>query len=240
MRQVAYLMMKLFIIITLFVTFFSYAMFQGGFVSWFLFYMIVPFLAYYLIFIFYPIKDWQVKRVLPEESTISGQAIRVQLELTRRIPFPISFLIVEEILPETIQPLFELDQWAKRFKQSGLIRREPMESTILYPVFFRKQHFLYQLNQLPRGVHAFKHVRLTITDLFGFMTKTITLPIESTLKVAPVNLNIQIDWSIDQKQTGDDAASIFQSNHSNNVTGAREYVSGDRLFTGKHRQKRVP
>src|SRR5690625_4873487 len=107
MPKTAYLITRLLLITVLFIILFSYAMFQGGFVSWFLFYMMMPFLIYYLLFIIYPMTDWRVKRILPQKSTRSGQAIRIELEVTRKIPFPVSYLVVEEFLPESFEPIFQ-------------------------------------------------------------------------------------------------------------------------------------
>src|SRR5690625_7196459 len=91
-----------------------------------------------------------------------------------------------------------------------------------------------QLNQVPRGVHVFKSVRLTATDLFGFITKTITLPLESVLKVNPVDLNVQLNWSTDRKQLGDNIVTSSQTKKIRNVAGGRSYVAGNRL-ADRHR-----
>ena len=53
---------KLILLFLLIAMVFSYAMFQGGFVSWFLFYSFLPFALYGLFVAAYPIRDWQVKR----------------------------------------------------------------------------------------------------------------------------------------------------------------------------------
>src|SRR5699024_7686731 len=53
---------SLFFIVMLLGILFSYAMFQGGFTSWFLFYSFLPILLYPLGLAVYPIRKWDVTR----------------------------------------------------------------------------------------------------------------------------------------------------------------------------------
>src|SRR5699024_6924134 len=184
MRQFIYLLMKTFVLFGLFLIFFSYAMFQGGFVSWFLFYLTLPVLLYYLVFIFYPIKDWQVERILKNRQVEAGQDIPVELNLNRRLPFPVSYLIIENALPKSMGGIFTRNSWSKLLAKRKLSQRNLIERAVFHPNFRRQLTYHYQLMGLPRGVHTIQSVRLTISDLFGFITKTVELPVQSTFSVS--------------------------------------------------------
>ncbi|WP_440896740.1 DUF58 domain-containing protein [Amphibacillus sp. Q70] len=229
MRQAAYLFVKMILLFSLLIILFSYAMFQGGFVSWFLFYTALPFLIYYLIFILYPVKDWRVKRIVAIKPIKAGQTIYIRLELKRRMPIPFSYLIIEEFLPTSIRPYFVVDRWSEWLVKKKLPQREGTVKKMLFPLFRRKIDYQYQLHDLPRGVHSFQQISLTMTDVFGFITKSVVLPLESTLRVAPADLDLQLRWDNNEKQSGEEATSTFQTDRSNHITGARQYVPGDRL-----------
>lgn len=49
-----------------------FAKFQGGFVSWFIFYMLLPFVLYSILLYFYPLRDFTVKRKISAEQLTRG------------------------------------------------------------------------------------------------------------------------------------------------------------------------
>lgn len=229
MRKVVYLLVKLALLFGLVLILFSYAMFQGGFVSWFLFYTSLPFLIYYLFFIFYPIRDWHVKRVVTTSPIQAGQSIQVRIELTRHLPFPVSYLIIEDFLPESARSYFTTDRWGEMLEKGNVLQREASVKQMLYPLFRRKLEYSYDLNHLPRGKHAFEQLSLTMTDIFGFITKSIVLPTPSIFRVTPANLDLYIRWNDQENRFGEGLTTTLQTDRSNYITGARPYISGDRL-----------
>ncbi|GAA4079757.1 DUF58 domain-containing protein [Amphibacillus indicireducens] len=229
MRQIIYLLMKTVVLFSLFLIFFSYAMFQGGFVSWFLFYLTLPILFYYLVFIFYPIKDWKVERVLEKNQLEAGQDIQIELNLNRHLPFPLSYLIIEDTLPRSMGGIFTRNGWPKLLAKRKLSQRNLTERAIFYPNFRRQLTYQYQLTELPRGFHSIESIRLTISDLFGFITKTIELPVQSTFSVLPASLELRLNLLNKSKLLGDQVSSTMHADRSSNMTGARQYTPGDRL-----------
>ncbi|WP_017473225.1 DUF58 domain-containing protein [Amphibacillus jilinensis] len=229
MLRMANLVMKLLLLMGLFVVLFSYAMFQGGFVSWFLFYATLPFLIYYLCFIFYPISDWKVDRILPISSIQAGDSMSVRLVMKRRLPMPFSYLMIQECLPSSLNFRFVVQQWSNMLSNQSLYQRKETFKKLCFPLFSRTVYFEYQVNDLPRGVHTFEHVQLSITDLFGFVTKTMVVPLESVLLIRPRYLEGNIHWFSRIQQLGEASTSMIQAENSNVVTGAREYVPGDRV-----------
>src|SRR5699024_10759054 len=93
---------KLLFILILFGLLFSFAMFQGGFVSWFLFFGFLPILLYHLGLLFYPINRWQVTRMLSKHTVRSGEGITVTVNMKRTIPFPLYYCVLEELSPESL------------------------------------------------------------------------------------------------------------------------------------------
>ena len=64
---------------------FSYAMFQGGFVSWFLFYSFLPFGLCALAIAAYPLHRIQVTRTIASSSYYAGDTLTVTISL--HLPF---------------------------------------------------------------------------------------------------------------------------------------------------------
>ncbi len=86
---------KLLFIGVLFGILYAYAMFQGGFVSWFLFYAMLPFILYMLCIIFYPLSRWKVSRSMSKPILQSGESVTAYLTIKRKIPFPLYYCIIE-------------------------------------------------------------------------------------------------------------------------------------------------
>lgn len=64
-----------FVLFCIFAATFSYAMFQGGFVSWFLFYSFLPFGLYGVAVLLYPLKKWNVTRDMKLQPRFAGEII---------------------------------------------------------------------------------------------------------------------------------------------------------------------
>src|SRR5699024_6309570 len=93
---------KLLFILILFGLLFSYAMFQGGFVSWFLFFGFLSIFLYHLGLLFYPISKWKVKRTLSRHITRSGEGITVTITIKRLIPYPLFYGVIDELYPASL------------------------------------------------------------------------------------------------------------------------------------------
>src|SRR5690625_6635368 len=72
MKIPAKLFIRFLLLIGLVIVLFSFAMFQGGFLSWFLFYSYIPFFLYYMLFIFYPLHKWKVDSNLSSRVVHAG------------------------------------------------------------------------------------------------------------------------------------------------------------------------
>ena len=70
---------------------FVFAMFQGGTVSWTIFYTILPFVLYSLALFFYPLFDFRAERKIRTSSVQKGGKLIVSITLKRRFRFPLLY-----------------------------------------------------------------------------------------------------------------------------------------------------
>lgn len=216
MRQWLKLTVSLLFLFGLVAVLFAYAMFQGGFVSWFLFFGCLPIILYQLLFIFYPIRTFRVSRTMPADRLQRGDTADLTIEINRMFPFPLSYSICEEILPETLQ-LKEDIEWMEK-EDSKTIFLFGFRKTIKIP---------YTLSNLPRGEHKLKAIRIRTGDLFGWVKKEFTFPVENILPVYPRVKRVSEFRSNGAPEEGNPA--IRSRDIGSDVSGIREYIPGDRL-----------
>src|SRR3954462_6300657 len=93
---------KLFVLFALIVMCFSYAMFQGGFVSWFLFYSFLPFSLYCICLSFYSLKELEITRQIPKTDYNAGEPLKVMVNVKRNSRFPIFYFLIEDQMDQTL------------------------------------------------------------------------------------------------------------------------------------------
>ncbi|WP_079708670.1 DUF58 domain-containing protein [Paraliobacillus ryukyuensis] len=222
--------LKLIQLLVLFGVLFSYAMFQGGFVSWFLFYSFVPMFIYFLLFLFYPLSTWKLKRVISKRVQYTGGEIQVTLELTQRFRIPIPFLIIEDCFSESLTENYYDKNIYQLLDERNTTRAKRQQKNIRFPLFAKQLTYTYEMSHLPRGKHAFQAVRLKTSDFFGFIKKEYIIPLEDQLVVYPRSRKLAVKQK--QRYTLEEGASPIYSVHSSNthvVTGVREYMPGDKF-----------
>ncbi|MUV38571.1 uncharacterized protein JNUCC1_02425 [Lentibacillus sp. JNUCC-1] len=229
MGSIAKFIGQLIFIVFLFAVLFSYAMFQGGFVSWFLFYAFLPIMLYHLGLLLYPVKGWRVKRVLTRKTLKTGGHIQVTIELKRGLPYPFYYLIVEDILPETLTRRDSPKLRYQSFNDANVIHYRDSVKQIVYPWFKKTISCTYNLNELPRGGHDLSAIRIRTGDVFGFIKKEHTFNVEDELIVQPASVNVRMIEQRKSLSQGDVAASGSSLKQTNVVTGVREYMPGDKF-----------
>ncbi|WP_349409281.1 DUF58 domain-containing protein [Pseudalkalibacillus sp. SCS-8] len=206
-------------VILLMASTFSYAMFQGGFVSWFLFYSVVP-LALYTFFIFIvPLSRLTVERHIEKNTFIAGERVEVKVTVKSRIPLPLFYLVVYDHLP-------------KRFAQFTR-EKEPeyqnQAKALLFPLFRKSASYSYVIDPIPRGIHTFQSVTVETGDLFGFLAKSTEIPLEKSIQVYPRTQPLS-GWNMFDthpsgvKKIGKQAQQDFTS-----AVSIRDYTPGDKL-----------
>lgn len=203
--------LKWLISILLIASMYAYAMFQGGFVSWFLFYSVVPLILYAFVIGFFPLKTIKVRRELHVERPVANERLKVTLIITKPA-FPLFYLIVA-------------DQMSKKLQNSV---SEARSKAIFFPLFKRNLTYSYEVGSLPRGEHQFYGVIIKTGDLFGFIQKQIEIAVEDSLVVYPKIESF--DWKFMQMNTK--VSHLYPDRMRQDLSeaaGVREYVPGDRL-----------
>jgi uncharacterized protein (DUF58 family) len=204
---------KLLVLSMLVVITFSYAMFQGGFVSWFLFFSFSPFVLLSLAVSFYPLKDIEVNRVLTKTDYHAGEPLKVQIQLNRNLRFPLLYLVVEDILPARLS-------FSRQVKKSKII---------LIPGFKKQFSFEYELENLSRGEHLFQEVRLKTGDLLGLIEKEQKITAPNQIIVYPAYTEMIYRPFENHYEQGMTASRERVQRDTSIAIGVREYQPGDRF-----------
>ncbi|RFB11024.1 DUF58 domain-containing protein [Bacillus sp. HNG] len=204
---------KLVNIFLLIVTTFVYAMFQGGFVSWFLFYSFIPFGLYSFALSIYSLKDFKLVRQINQTEYVAGEKFEATIVINRKIPFPLMYLIIEELLPPQL----------KKFEQSK------QSKVILFPWFKRELTFKYEFDSILRGEHVLEGIRIKTGDLFGLIEKETIAPVRDQFLVYPQYVDLvyrQLESRFEQGMT---SSHVRLQRDTAIAVGVREYAPGDRF-----------
>ncbi|QUF66125.1 DUF58 domain-containing protein [Bacillus atrophaeus] len=205
---------KLLVLLVLTAAVFSYAMFQGGFVSWFLFYAFLPFVLYAGLFSLYPISAMQAVRETDRTQVNAGGTLNIKITLTRRVPFPLMYMVIEDCLPETLEKLYGDQAAAKR---------------LVFPWFKRKVTMSYRLSPVPRGEHHLHTVRVRTGDVLGLVEKEAYYEVKHSFLVFPSYQFLHFQPNERHLEEGISSSAPFQMNHSMAAASVREYQPGDRI-----------
>src|SRR5690606_7634397 len=206
---------------------FAYAMFQGGFVSWFLFYSFLPIFLYQMLVLLYPWKKCKITREISSPIIHSAGDLTVTLRLERKFPFPLHYLIVEEVFPSS---LHRYDFGQKKYQWMNQENRVDREmKTVIFPWFRRKLKVSYTMKHIPRGEHKLNVVRIKTGDVFGLVKKECFFSVENSLIAYPSTLPVQLQHISLRYDTGNKLAAMKAVSNSNIVGGVRDYAPGDRF-----------
>lgn len=192
---------------------FVYAMLQGGFVSWFLFYSMIPIGLYSLLLPFYSLRNAEVNRITNQDEYVAGEPFVSTITIKRSFPFPLLYLIIEDMLPS----------------QFTNCKQTKMNKVILFPGLKRNISFQYAIDTIPRGEHSFSSVRVKTGDLFGMMEKEITFSVPDTFLVYPQYVDITYRQMENNFEQGALSANINLVKDSTISVGVRDYKPGDRF-----------
>lgn len=229
MRRTFLLIVMFLFMILLFGILFSYAMFEGGFVSWFLFYSFIPVFLYEMAFFLYPLKRWQMSRHFSHHVAHAGDNVRVTLHMKRFLPFPLYYTIFEEVFPDSMQKVnMQYDTYRYLNNANGLNVIRKLKRAV-FPWFKRHLEETYVIEKIPRGRHNFQYLRVRISDIFGFIHKEYIFPVEDEVMVYPTTREIHMLGRMSAFDHGEQSAYSFRLKSSNIAIGTREYVPGDKF-----------
>jgi uncharacterized protein (DUF58 family) len=203
--------LKLIALLFLTLAAFSYAMFQGGFVSWFLFYSFLPFSIYSFLLMLYPIRSFLVSRTINQAQFTVGQKFIGTITIQRKFPFPLFYLLVVDELS---------------VKLEGKIEKP---KKLFFPWFKKTVSFSYTLSDLPRGDHLFSTIRIRTGDLFGLIEKEAFIKVESKFLVYPSYVDLVYRPRQRQFEHGTAANLPKYMHDSTMAVGIREYQPGDKF-----------
>lgn len=188
-------------------------MFQGGFVSWFLFYSFLPFALYALYVVLFSLQSFTAKREFSKWEYFADDDITVTITIKRNHAFPLLFIIIEDGLSPNNQ------------------KSVPQHSNkmIYFLGFQREFSFEYRMRNLPRGEHKFRNIVVRIGDLLGIIEKEKYIMIDEKILVFPLFKEyIHVPANQLLQQSIQLTKGHLQSDPSM-VVGIREYQPGDRL-----------
>ncbi|WEG12408.1 DUF58 domain-containing protein [Pullulanibacillus sp. KACC 23026] len=202
--------------ILLFIIAFSYAMFQGGFVSWFVFYSYLPVFLNAMLVLFYPLRDIKMNRVIHKGELFGGESLTLTIEISRKLAFPLFYLVVQDQLPKR---LLQKEPHRKKEKTKGLFSLG----------FKRRVSFTYQLSDMPRGDYRFTEIELRTGDFFGFIQKKRTVSLDNSVVVYP-RVQTLDEWKPVELAFGGSHRSKKQFEQDlTSFSSIRDYLPGDRL-----------
>lgn len=213
MKQMLKHIWKLLVLIIFLAGTFSYAMFQGGFVSWFLFYSFLPFALFALVLAFYPLKGFKVDRSFSKTKLSAGEELKVTIRLTRWISlFPLFYIVLEDA-----------------FDSSTRLNLNGSEKIMAFPWFQKVIEYEYTIEDLPRGEHFFHSVTIKTSDLFGFIEKGTSYDVPGQILVYPAYENIYYNSFSHHFDQGKTSSMERVQRDTTVATGVREYQPGDRF-----------
>jgi len=204
---------KFIILLFLLLLTFSYAMFQGGFVSWFLFYSFLPFAIYGLGLSFYSLGGFEVRREISKTDYFAGEPLQVKVTIKRNSAFPLFYAIIDDLFDEKLQ--------ASPQKKKA--------KALLLPGFKREFSYHYVIDEMPRGEHILQGFSIRIGDLLGLIEKEKTIPLETRLLVYPAYSELHYRPYENHFDQGMTASRERVQRDTTMATGVRDYQPGDRF-----------
>lgn len=212
MKQVVIEISRFLFILLIVGSAFSFAMFQGGIVSWTIFYAILPFALYSFLLFFYPLSNMTVKRQMDTTFLQVGDSLKVKIILKRRIPFPLVYTVIH-------------DDWIG----DGLWKSVQTRQKLFVFGWKRKLTWVYELEQLTRGEHRAEKIQVEVFDFFGWIRKRKVFSVVNRLLIYPKIETIDyVPLKVPSRGKLVAAPFNFLKDRSL-VTGVREYGEGDRM-----------
>lgn len=200
---------KYVVLFLLFAALFSYAMFQGGFVSWFLFYSVTTVIICTIAIAFFPFRIRKIERNIDRHYVWSNDEVKITIVVEKPKWQPFFFVRIEDHSPHHIG--------------------EAEPGALFFFSFANELRFSYSLRELKRGVYDFTYIEFVFSDLFGFVERKKKLPVKSRLYVFP-KINKRPKISLLRRVKSVEGRHFLEKNKAHrSIAGVREYERGDRL-----------
>ncbi|UOE94465.1 DUF58 domain-containing protein [Alkalihalobacillus sp. LMS39] len=191
---------------------FAYAMFQGGFVSWFLFYSVFVLSLLSCSVIFVSFRSIEMEREITPDVAVAEESVDVTIRMKKRFFHPFYYVRVHDVIPKTLSR-------AKVSDNGGLF----------FFSFNKTLTFEYKLFSLIRGEHDFQEVEVVVGDLFGFFERKKRLPLKTTMVIYPRYEKLN-RWTVFSSRGNEEGSSFEESFEEElSISSIRNYIPGDRL-----------
>jgi Uncharacterized conserved protein (some members contain a von Willebrand factor type A (vWA) domain) len=202
------LQLRFWAVLLVFGLMFYFAMVQGGFISWFLFYTFLPVVLYLSLLILYPSRWITAARTFRNRETFAGDIVRVGVDLSRKVALPFFMIAIHETTEA----------------QSDVLQNAG------YPMMpfwgGRNVSLTGQIPNIGRGIYTLSAVQVELGDPFGFFLKKFTLPCKDTLTVYPKIGSLGVSALI---RNGPARSLISGDTDIFQFSGLRDYQPSDRL-----------
>lgn len=186
-----------------------FAKFQGSFVSWFIFYMLLPFVLYSILLYFYPLSDLKVERKMTAGRFTREGRVTIRLRITRKLPFPLLYTVITD-------------------RREHAERERITQEVILWG--FKRQHeFSYTLTNIQRGEYVLKGVEIETVDFFNWIKKRRVFAIRDSFLVYPKLTELFYQSASSGASEGQKASAYLLTRDAAMPSGVREYAPGDRM-----------
>ncbi|WP_240473338.1 DUF58 domain-containing protein [Salsuginibacillus kocurii] len=190
---------------------FAYAMFQGGFVSWFLFYGMTALIGVSVLYILYPLHQLEVTRTVEPDWLMRGDEAEVTVTIRKRWPLPLPYLYVDDRYPRLLSI------------QEGESR------SVFFLSWKREATLSYRVKGSARGEAQFNDIHLSTGDMFGLWKKGKVWREPAEVLVYP-RLKKLSNWAFYVKEQSERSNPEQRSyDQSASVAAVRDYTPGDRL-----------
>lgn len=200
-------------VLFVFVSIFFFAMFQGGKVSWTIFYILLPFIIYSITLFFYPLSNMAAERIIHTPNVQYGGKLMVTVTLKRNFRFPLLYIIATEKFADNEIPNLAGDK-LKHFFVLG---------------FKKEVQWQYEVREMPRGEHIIRGVQIELSDFFGWIRKTHFISIRHTVLVYPKITEINYVPLSTQYERGMTTTQLNIVKDTTMATSVRDYQTGDRM-----------
>lgn len=203
---------RLLFVVLILVGTFVFAMFQGGLVSWTIFYAVLPFNLYSILLFIYPLTSFRAKRIMQTSHLYSGDSLDMTIRIGRKFPFPLLYTAFS-------------DRWMDGEKHKTI-----EEFHMMHVLGWKKQvEWPYEVNQMGRGEYVAPNIRIEVSDFFGWIRKSKVIQVQDQVLVYP--RMVDVDYvSVDSGEGENLATNPFTlTKDTTVVTGVRDYQSGDRM-----------
>ncbi len=192
---------------------FSFAMFQGGLVSWTIFYAVLPFVCYSIALFIYPLNSLKVERIILTPRVENGENLKVNLSIKRKFRFPLLYTVVSEKWHNE-DFLQSVGGGLKKIFVYGLRREIKLD---------------YEIKDMPRGEHILEGVQIEVSDFFGWIRKTHFITAKNMILVYPKLTDLEYISMDTQYDRGAMVSPYNIVKDTTMATGVRDYQSGDRV-----------